>query len=59
MRASGGVGHGSTDYGPESSPWRVRGRRGVCGGRAVGGGGGVAYYLAFLYEDVARKTQGN
>ena len=36
-----------------------RGWRGVRGGRAVGWCGGVACYLAFLYEDVARKTQGN
>ena len=28
-------------------------------GRAVGWCGGVACYLAFHYEDVARKTQGN
>ena len=52
MRAAGGVGPCSTDNGPESGPWW-----------AVGGGvgwcGGVACYLAFHYEDVARKTQGN
>ena len=60
MRAAGGFGalldRQQSRVGPLVGG---RGRRGVRGGRAVGWCGGVACYLAFHYEDVARKTQGN